>query len=85
MIIFSSLVIALVLLAEEHIRELVTVFLGWIGVLFVACWTVVGSVLFWKYLLPSHSCENDVNTLMWFRLIAGILCVLQRANQQDQH
>lgn len=82
-IFLSALSLTLIALAEEHLRELMTIFVGWIVVLFTACWTLVGLVLFSKYLIPSHCCENDVSTLMWFRLLEGFWCVLYYMNGLD--
>ena len=41
-------------------------------------WLIVGSVLFWKHLLPGNFCDNDpaVKGYMWANLIIGFIQIL---------
>lgn len=50
----------------------------WIGNLFGLAWNIVGAFLFWKYLLPTHSCGAGLESFMWIRLILGLLTALKQ-------
>jgi hypothetical protein len=38
-------------------------------------WMIIGSVIFWKYLEPIHSCSSSLSIYMWIRLMFGLLSV----------
>ena len=50
----------------------------WIGNLFGFVWNIVGAFLFWKYLLPTHSCGESLESFMWIRLILGLVTTLKQ-------
>lgn len=45
----------------------------WIGLSFGLAWNIVGGFLFWKYLLPTHTCGSSLENFMWIRLILGLV------------
>jgi hypothetical protein len=40
---------------------------------FLLAWIIVGSVIFWKYLEPSGTCNKTISDYMWVRLIIGLV------------
>ncbi len=42
------------------------------GMFFVA-WTIVGAVIFWKYLQPNDYCNGAIVSYLWARLIIGLV------------
>lgn len=41
--------------------------------LFSVAWTIIGSVIFWKYLQPNSLCTSSLSNYMWARLIISIV------------
>jgi hypothetical protein len=42
---------------------------------FIGAWTIVGAIMFWKYLDTSNTCHSDINNYMYVRLISGIIAI----------
>ncbi len=40
---------------------------------FILSWLIVGSIIFWKYLEPTGTCNKNISNYMWARLIIGLV------------
>ncbi len=70
---------------EESIRNCMSI-AGQILVSgFSVIWTIVGAVLFWKYIEPNHLCDKSLTTYLWVRLIMGLIgagsCLFSNKNE----
>lgn len=40
---------------------------------FIIAWTVIGCIMFWKYIEPTETCDSNISYYMYSRLILGII------------
>ena len=59
--------------ANKDIGELLRKLMKYIFGMFFTAWTIVGSVIFWKYLEPNELCDNSLTKYLWARLIIGLI------------
>jgi hypothetical protein len=55
--------------------NLIIIFMKTIFSLCSLIWTIIGSVIFWKYLEPFHLCSNSLSVYMWIRLMFGFVSI----------
>lgn len=59
--------------ANKDIGELLRKLTKYLFGMFFTAWTIVGSVIFWKYLEPNELCDNSLTKYLWARLIIGLI------------
>ncbi len=40
---------------------------------FFIAWTIIGAVIFWRYLEPDHLCDDNLTVYLWGRIIIGLI------------
>jgi hypothetical protein len=48
------------------------IILNYIVKLFCSIWTIIGAVMFWKYLEPVNICNTVFSNYLWARLVLGL-------------
>ena len=88
-IVISYLVSLLVLIPLSASNECIKCLLNIIKYLitgFSVAWIIVGSIIFWKYLEPSGTCDKSISNYMWARLIIGLIGIYinSRSNEKKK-
>ena len=69
------MLVALGAIIASPVKDILKLILRPVQIFVVVTWTVVGTVLFLKHLLPSTTCGDDILIFMWVRLIGGFLSI----------
>ncbi len=53
--------------------------------IYTVVWSIVGAVLFWRYIEPDNLCDTSLTTYLWVRIIIGLvasaaICCLDNKN-----
>ena len=51
---------------------------------FLLAWIIVGSVIFWKYLEPTGTCNKAISDYMWARLIIGLVGIYINSRSSNE-
>lgn len=78
-----AIILLILSIKYEWIKILISV-TKYLVALFFLAWLIVGSVMFWKYLEPSGTCNSDISNYMWARLIICLLGVLGMFKSSDK-
>jgi hypothetical protein len=57
---------------KQLIKNKRFVILSYIIKIFFSVWTIIGSVMFWKYLEPVNICNTVFSNYLWARLVLGL-------------
>ncbi len=60
-------------LQEEYTRNCMSIAGQILVSSFSVIWTIVGAILFWRYIEPSNLCNKSLTTYLWVRLIMGLV------------
>ncbi len=67
------LYLLIAVLQKEIVAECMTIMGKILMGLFSVVWTIIGAVLFWRYIEPNNLCDKSLTTYLWVRLIFGLV------------
>lgn len=69
----STILLILAQFTGEDFSKIFSKLISYLFGLFFVAWSIVGSVIFWKYLEPVGACGGSLNAYLWARLIIGLV------------
>ncbi len=58
---------------SENLSICMTISIQLIFSFFSIIWTIIGAVLFWRYIEPDNLCDKQLTGYLWTRLILGLI------------
>lgn len=67
------LIITIQCVNNELYQMFISIFIRICFGYFTVIWTIIGAIIFWKYIEPNNLCNNQLTTYLWVRIIMGII------------